>query len=103
MSQLALSASFEYLGYESTPIKNILLLQRWDRLKTSESDFYRLQILMSIVDPRAVRVKLWSEGGNTFVSHKCFFSNAHFSFKFVERTNKKLQTAIYVKSTSKYH
>ena len=45
MSSLALSDSFEYLCYGSTAIRNILVLQRGDRLKSSESDVYRRQIL----------------------------------------------------------
>ena len=38
MSQLALSASFDYLCYGSTVIINILLFQCGDRLITSDSD-----------------------------------------------------------------
>ena len=45
MSYLALSASFEYLCYGSTAIRNSLLFQCGDRLYTSESDVSRRQIL----------------------------------------------------------
>ena len=45
MSQLALSAYFEYLCYRSTVNRNILFFQCEDRLYTSESDVYRRQIL----------------------------------------------------------
>ena len=38
---LTLSASFEYLCYGSTVIRNILILTVRDRLYTSESDVYR--------------------------------------------------------------
>ena len=38
---LFVSASFEYLCNSSTAIINILILQRGDRLYTSESDVYR--------------------------------------------------------------
>ena len=39
----------------------ILLLQRGDRLYTSESDVYRRQILTAKVDPRAVRVSILAQ------------------------------------------
>ena len=39
------------------PLEIFLLLQRGDRLQSSESDVYRRQILTTKVDPRAVRVK----------------------------------------------
>ena len=39
------------------PIETFLLLSRGDRLKTSESDFYRGEILTSKVDPGALGVK----------------------------------------------
>ena len=38
------------------PLEICLLLQRGDRLYTSESDVYRRQILTYKVDPRAERV-----------------------------------------------
>ena len=45
-------------GYVSTAIRNrlCLLLQRGDRLESSESGVYRRQILTSKVDPRTVRI-----------------------------------------------
>ena len=49
MSQLAPSASFDYLCYGSTTITNMFTIEVWG--------FYRRQILTSKVDPRAVRVK----------------------------------------------
>ena len=39
------------------PLEIFLLLQRGDRLWSSESDVYRRQILSTKVDPRAVRVE----------------------------------------------
>ena len=45
------------------PLEIFLLVQRGDRLKSSESDVYRRQILTTKVDPRAVGVnpyELWS-------------------------------------------
>ena len=54
MSQLALPDSFEYLCYGSTAIRNILLFQYGDRLKSSQSDVYGRQILTTKVDPHAV-------------------------------------------------
>ena len=39
------------------PLEICLLLQCGDRLRSSESDVYRRQILTTKVDPRAVRVK----------------------------------------------
>ena len=39
------------------PLEIFLLLQRGDRLQSSESDVYRRQILTTKVGPRAVRVK----------------------------------------------
>ena len=39
------------------PIEIFIPLQRGDRLKLSESDVYRRQILMTKVDPRAVSIK----------------------------------------------
>ena len=60
MSYSALSDSCEYLWYRSTrlrPLEICLLLQCGERLKTSESDVYRRQILTTKVAPRAVRVK----------------------------------------------
>ena len=38
------------------PLEFFLILQREERLYTSESDVYRRQILTYKVDPRAVRV-----------------------------------------------
>ena len=51
MSQLAFSASFEYLCYGYTVIIHILLFQCGERLWTSESYVYKRQILTSKVDP----------------------------------------------------
>ena len=57
MFYVPLSASFEYVCYESIrPLEIILILQSGDRFQTSESDVYRRQIMTSEVDPRAVRV-----------------------------------------------
>ena len=56
MSQLALSDSFEDPCMGVLPLEIFVLLQRGDRLLSSESDVYRRQILMTKVDPRAVRV-----------------------------------------------
>ena len=39
------------------PVEIFLILECGDRLKTSESDVYRRQILTTKVDPRAVKVK----------------------------------------------
>ena len=47
MSQLARSASFEYLWHRSTDIRNTFAL--------AESDVYRRQILTTKVGPRTVR------------------------------------------------
>ena len=58
MSQLALSALFEYLCYAATAIINILLFQCGDRLYTSDSDVYRLQNLTSKVCRRTDRVNI---------------------------------------------
>ena len=58
MSQLAVSASFEYLCYGSTAIKNILILSVRNRLYTSESHVYKRQILTYKDGPRAERVKV---------------------------------------------
>ena len=46
------------------PLEIFSLLQFRDRLKSSESDVYRRQILTTEVDPRAVRVKdnIWIIG-----------------------------------------
>ena len=56
MSSLDLSDLCAYLFYGSTAIEIFLLLQRGDRLESSESDVYGRQILTTEVDPRAVRV-----------------------------------------------
>ena len=63
MSQLALSAPFEYLCYVSIAIIIILFFQCGDRLWTSESDVCRRQILTSKDGPRAERVN----GGTSVV------------------------------------
>ena len=55
MSQLALSASFEYLCYGSTAIIDILIL-KYLIFYTSESDVYRRQILMYKYGSRIERV-----------------------------------------------
>ena len=47
MSQLSLSASFEYLCYGSIAIIMFSIMQRGDRLYTSEPDVYRWQIQTS--------------------------------------------------------
>ena len=51
MSYSSLSDLFEYLFYGSTAIRYIF------SLTVRGSTFYRRQILMTKVDPRAVRVK----------------------------------------------
>ena len=56
MSQLALSASFQYQCSGSTAIKIVQLFQCGDRLYGSESDVYRRQILMHKDGPRAESV-----------------------------------------------
>ena len=45
-----------YLRYAAKVVINVFLSQRGDRLKTSQSDVYRRQILTSKVGPRAVMV-----------------------------------------------
>ena len=58
MSQLDLSDSFEYLCYGSTAIINISYsYSAGIDFKSTESDFYRRQILRTKVDPRTARVK----------------------------------------------
>ena len=57
---VALSASFAYLFYWSTAIRNMFTLtQRGDRLKSLESDVYRRQILTTEVDSPLVGTKRW--------------------------------------------
>ena len=60
MSWLALSDSIEYLCYGFLGMINILVLS--EQRSTLESDVYRGQILMSKIDPRAVKVKQMSLG-----------------------------------------
>ena len=52
MYYLALSALFECLFYESMTNINNLIISVRDRLRTSESDFYRPQILAYKDGPR---------------------------------------------------
>ena len=56
MSYSALSDSFEYLCYRSTAIRNIFSLT----VRGSTLDVRFRQILTTKVDPRAVRVKAWT-------------------------------------------
>ena len=63
MSLLALSASFQYLCYGVTALRNIFTLysevidfSRQNR--QNQSDIYRRQILTTKVNPCAVRVKV---------------------------------------------
>ena len=56
MSQLDISAIFEYLCYVSTVTMFFLFLSARGRLQTSESDVSRRQILTSKDGPRAERV-----------------------------------------------
>ena len=56
MSQLALSASFEYLYYGSTSIINIVIPTLRGSTLDVRTDVYRRQILTSKVDHRAGRV-----------------------------------------------
>ena len=54
MSQLALSALFEYLRYGSTAIINILIFQCGDRLYMSESDM-SIPALKGLMDKSTTR------------------------------------------------
>ena len=64
MYWLAVSASFEYLYRGSTTIMNILFFLVRGSTFMSESDVLRRQILMSKVDPRAVRIDVVSPWHN---------------------------------------
>ena len=56
MSQLALSASFEYVCYG--PLEIFQFFQCWDLLYMSEPDVYRRQVLRYKDGPRTERVKV---------------------------------------------
>ena len=61
-----LSASFEYLHYGSTAVRNILILSARDRLYALESDVYRRRIFTYKDGPRAERVNKFGFIRNLF-------------------------------------